>query len=145
MAVFLVQNISYIVEERGLSDAFVGLILVPLVEKCAEHLTAVDEAYDDQTNLALSHILGASIQTALLNTPLVVLVGWGIGVDMSLQFELFHAVVLVLAILVVGAFLRDGKSNWLEGALALLVYVMVAVCAWYYPNPEVAGGTSSEE
>ena len=51
---------------------------MPLVEKAAEHITAIDEAWDDQMNFALSHILGASIQTALLNTPLAVIVGWGL-------------------------------------------------------------------
>lgn len=44
-AVFLVQEIEHIVEERGVSDSFMGLILVPLVEKAAEHLTAIDEAW----------------------------------------------------------------------------------------------------
>lgn len=44
-AVFLVQEIHHIVEERGVSDNFMGLILVPLVEKAAEHLTAIDEAW----------------------------------------------------------------------------------------------------
>lgn len=78
MAVFLVENIEPMVEHHGVSDAFVGLILVPLVEKAAEHITAVDEAWDDQMNFALSHVLGASIQTALLNTPLAVVVGWGL-------------------------------------------------------------------
>lgn len=43
-AVFLVEQIPYIVE-RGVPDNFMGLILVPLVEKAAEHLTAVDEAW----------------------------------------------------------------------------------------------------
>ena len=54
---------------------------------------------------------------------------------MSLNFEMFHAVVLILAILVVGGFLRDGKSNYLEGALCFFVYVLIAVAAFYYPNP----------
>lgn len=145
MAIFLVQNIDYIVRERGVSDAFVGLILLPLVEKAAEHLTAVDEAWDDQMNFALSHVLGASIQTALLNTPLVVLVGWGLDVNMSLDFELFNAVVLILAILVVGGFLRDGKSNYLEGSLCVFVYVLIAVAAFYYPNPLEPEETASSE
>jgi calcium/proton exchanger cax len=78
LAIGLVEHIPAIVE-RGVSDAFVGLILVPLVEKAAEHLTAVDEAWDNQMNLALSHVLGATIQTALFNAPLVVIVGWGLG------------------------------------------------------------------
>ena len=138
MAIFLVLQIEKIVEDHGVSDAFVGLILVPLVEKAAEHITAVDEAYDNSMNLALSHVLGASVQTALLNTPLVVIVGWGMNIPMSLNFEVFNAVVLILAILVVGGFLRDGKSNYLEGVLCIFVYVLIAVAAFYYPSPETS-------
>lgn len=144
MAVLLVEEIPTI-KERGVSDSFLGLILVPIVEKAAEHITAVDEAYDNQMNFALSHVLGASIQTALLNTPLVVLVAWGLGIDLSLNFEIFNAVVLILAIIVVGSFLRDEKSDYLEGALCVFVYILIAVTAWYYPDPEVEGGTASAE
>lgn len=105
-----------------------------------EHLTSVDEAWDNQMNFALAHVLGASIQTALLNTPLVIIVGWGIGVSMDLKFEIFDAVCLILAILVVGSFLRDGKSNYLEGVLCIMVYFIIAISAFYYPNPPGHGG-----
>ncbi|KAG8631714.1 hypothetical protein KVT40_000854 [Elsinoe batatas] len=135
IAIFLVQQIPYMVEEAGISDAFLGLILVPLVEKAAEHLTAVDEAYDNQMNYALSHVLGASIQTAFLNTPLVVLVAWGLKINFALNFEMFDAIMLILAILVIGGFLRDGKSNYLEGALCVFIYILIAVAAFFYPNP----------
>jgi len=145
MAVFLVKEIHYLVEDRHVSDAFVGLILIPVVEKAAEHITAVDEAYDNQMNFALSHVLGASIQTALLNTPLVIIVGWGLNVEMNLNFELFDSVVIILAIIVVGNFLRDEKSDYLEGALCVFVYIIIAVCAFYYPNPLVEGGNSGSE
>lgn len=143
IAVFLVEEIHYVVHDQHISDAFVGLILVPLVEKAAEHLTAIDEAWDNQMNFALSHVLGSSIQTALLNTPLVVIVGWGLGYHMDLNFEAFDAVVLVLAVVVVGNFLRDGKSNYLEGFLCVLVYIIIAICAFYYPNPTTSTGTTS--
>jgi Ca2+:H+ antiporter len=119
-----------------------GLILVPVVEKISEHITAMDEAYDNQMNFALSHVLGASIQTALLNTPLV---GWGLNKEMSLNFELFDAVVLILAVIVVGNFLRDEKSDYLEGCLSVFVYVLIAICAWYYPNPRANHEVSSGE
>ncbi|PGH01197.1 calcium/proton exchanger [Blastomyces parvus] len=133
-AVFLVEEIPPIVE-RGVPDNFMGLILVPLVEKAAEHLVAIDEAWDNQINFALFHCLAPSIQTALFNAPLVVIVGWGLGKDLDLNFEIFMMVMLVLSILVVGNFLRDGKSNYLEGALLVLVYIIIAVTSWYYPNP----------
>ncbi len=137
IAIALVDQIPFLVEERHVSDAFVGLILVPLVEKAAEHLTAIDEAYDNQMNFALSHVLGATLQTALFNAPLVVMVGWGLGKPMGLNFEVFDVVVLLLAIITVGNFLRDQKSNYLEGALCVLVYVAIAVAALYYPNPHL--------
>jgi Ca2+:H+ antiporter len=71
-------------------------------------------------NFALAHVLGASI-------------------------EIFDAVVLILAILVVGGFLRDGKSNYLEGTLCVMVYMIIAISAYFYPNPDHAGGNAGEE
>lgn len=143
IAISLVQQIPYIVE-RGVKDAFVGLILIPLVEKIAEHLLAIDEAYDNQINMAIAHVTGASIQTALLNAPLTVLVGWGLGVGMNYNFAIFDAVALVLAVLTVGSFLRDGKSNYLEGTLCVMMYMIIAICAFYFPNPAGHGGGSHE-
>jgi Ca2+:H+ antiporter len=138
LAVFLVERIEDVVE-AGIPDQFLGLILLPLVEKAAEHLTAIDEAWDGQIvcyflisivipesllintqNFALFHCIGPSIQTALFNAPLVVIVGWFMGKDMDLNFEIFMIVLLVLSIVVVGNFLRDGESNYLEGALLVV-------------------------
>jgi len=135
-AIFLVGEIEYIVADpgNGPTDAFVGLILVPLVEKFAEHLTAIDEAWDNTMNLALSHVLGATLQTVLFNTGLVVVVGWGLGKDMNLDFNSFYVIIVVLAILAVGSFLRDGESTYLEGSVCVLIYILIAVCAYYYPN-----------
>src|SRR5690606_32502365 len=121
----------FLVEERHVSDAFVGLILVPLVEKAAEHLTAVNEAYENQMNFALSHVLGATLQTTLFNAPLIVIVGWGLDKPMGLNFEVFDVVVLLLAIITLGNFLRDQKTNYLEGSLCVLVYIAIAVAALY--------------
>lgn len=134
VAISLVHEIEPLVTEYGVSDSGMGLILVPLVEKFAEHLTAVDEAWDNTMNLALAHVLGATIQTSLFNAPLVVIVAWGLGKDLDLNFDLFNIIVVILAIIVVGNFLKDQKSNYLEGALCVIVYVIIAVAAFYYPN-----------
>jgi Ca2+:H+ antiporter len=93
-------------------------------------------------NFALSHVLGASLQTALFNAPLVVIVSWGLGYRMDFNFEIFDAVVLILSILVIGNFLRDGKSNYLEGVLCVLVYIIIAIAAFFYPDP-IEGESSS--
>lgn len=111
---------------------------------------------DGVINVALYHCLAPSIQTALFNGPLVVIIGWAIGKPMDLNFEIFMIALLLLSILVVGNFLRDGESNWLEGALLVvgfminiskqellltsiqIIYIIIAIAAWYYPNPDVA-------
>ncbi|KAH8587421.1 hypothetical protein B0O99DRAFT_584545 [Bisporella sp. PMI_857] len=143
LLIFLVEEIEHVVES-GVPDQFLGLILLPLVEKAAEHLTAIDEAQDGMINVALYHCLGPSIQTALFNGPLVVVVGWILGKPMDLNFEIFMIALLVLSILVVGNFLRDGDSNWLEGALLVVVYIIIAIASWYYPNPDVATSNGIE-
>lgn len=154
MAVFLVEQIEPVIEGSNVSDAFMGLILVPLVEKFAEHLTAIDEAWDNQMNFALSHVLGATLQTALFNAPLTVIVGWGLdntigsssthNYRMDFEFEVFNLVMLILAILTVGRFLADKKSNYLEGFLLVILYISIAASAYYYPftgvHPAEGGG-----
>jgi len=134
IAIALVDQIPNIVEGRGVSETFMGLILVPLVEKAAEHLTAIDEAWDNTMNIALAHVLGATVQTALFNGPLVIIAAWGLGKDLDLNFDIFTIVVVILSIIVVGNFLKDQKSNYLEGALSVFAYVIIAVAAYYYPN-----------
>jgi Ca2+:H+ antiporter len=124
------------------SITLVTIIAIALVD---EHLTAIDEAWDNQMNFALSHVLGATVQTALFNAPLVVLVGWGLNKPMDLNFDVFNIVVLILSIIVVGNFLRDQKSNYLEGSLCLIVYIIIAVAAYYYPNQLPATTLASEE
>ncbi|KAI4218158.1 MAG: hypothetical protein L6R36_009101, partial [Xanthoria steineri] len=91
LLIHLAEQIEPVVHS-GIPDQFLGLILLPLVEKAAEHLTAIDEAYDGVINVALFHCLGPSIQTALFNGPLVVIVGWILGKPMDLNFEIFMIV-----------------------------------------------------
>ncbi|CAK7228579.1 hypothetical protein SCUCBS95973_006930 [Sporothrix curviconia] len=145
IALALVEEIEPIVNERGVSDAFMGLILVPLVEKAAEHLTAINEAWDNQMNFALAHVLGSTLQTAMFNGPLAVIVGWGLHRPMGLDFELFDMGVLILAIITVGNFLRDQKSNYLEGLLCVIVYIAIAVAAYNYPEVTSSESGTAED
>jgi Ca2+:H+ antiporter len=131
LAINLVGEIPYIVEERGLSESFLGLILVPIVEKAAEHITTVEDACNNHMTAALFHVLGATIHTAMFNTPLVVLIGWAIHRPLDLEFKLFNMVSLILAILVVGSFTKDLRSNYLEGSLCLIVYLLIAVGSYF--------------
>ncbi|KAF4783990.1 calcium/proton exchanger [Colletotrichum scovillei] len=127
LLIFLVRGIEHVIQR---------LLLPPLVEKAAEHLAAIDEAW--VINFALYHCLASSIHPALFDGLLVILVGWALGKPTDLNFEIFMIALLVLSILVVGNFLRDGESNLLEGTLLVVVYTIIAIACWCYPSLDVA-------
>ncbi|KAI0408984.1 Calcium/proton exchanger [Xylaria palmicola] len=117
------------------SEEFIGLILVPIVGNACEHATAVTVAMKDKMDLAIGVAIGSSMQVALFLIPLLVIIGWGVGNnEMTLAFDTFQIVTLFVAVLLVNYLIGDGKSHWLEGVQLIALYVIIAVCAFYYPN-----------
>ena len=116
----------------SVSEEFIGLILLPIVGNAAEHATALTVACKDKMDLAIGVAVGSSMQIALLVLPLSVVLGWIIGTDpvMTLDFDGFQIVVLFVSILLVNYLIQDGKSHWLEGALLMALYLIIAVTAW---------------
>jgi Ca2+:H+ antiporter len=125
------------VKGSGISETFVGLILLPIVGNAAEHVTAVTVAIKDKMDLAIGVSVGSSMQIALLVTPLMVLLGWILGADMSLFFNTFETAILFITVLyepglisrtnsnsIVNYLIADGKSNYLEGGLLMAVYLV---------------------
>ncbi|OMP84504.1 Vacuolar calcium ion transporter [Diplodia seriata] len=132
----MVDNISSVAGDgKGLSETFLGLILLPIVGNAAEHATAVTVAMKDKMDLAIGVAVGSSTQIALLVLPLTVLIGWIIGIDeMNLSFDGFQVAVLFVSVLLVNYLIGDGKSNWLEGMLLMTTYTIIAVAAFVYPD-----------
>lgn len=120
---YLVDSIDSIVERTGVSKTFIGLILIPIVGNAAEHVTAVIVAYKNKMDLAIGVAIGSSLQIALFVTPFLVILGWIMDVEMTLHFKIFETVAFFISGLVVTLLIMDGKSNYLEGALCLGMYV----------------------
>ncbi|ORX49495.1 calcium/proton exchanger [Hesseltinella vesiculosa] len=133
-AEFLVSAIEAVVQQWGITETFVGLILLPIVGNAAEHVTAVTVAWKNKMDLALGVAVGSSMQIALLVTPLMVIIGWGIGVEMSLYFNMYETAVLFIAVIMVNYLIMDGKSNWLEGFMLVAMYITIAISFYYYPD-----------
>ena len=130
-AEFMVDGISAVTTEGGLSEEFVGLILLPIVGNAAEHATAVTVAIKDKMDLAIGVAVGSSMQVSLFLLPLLIIIGWGMGAEeMTLAFDTFQIVVLFLSVLLVNYLIGDGESHWLEGVLLICLYIIIAVCAW---------------
>lgn len=120
---YLVGSIDSIVEKTGMSKTFIGLVLIPIVGNAAEHVTAVVVAYKDKMDLSIGVAIGSSLQIALFVTPFLVILGWIMGVEMTLHFQTFETVAFFISGLVVTLLIQDGKSNYLEGGMCLGMYV----------------------
>jgi len=127
MAEILVGSISHAAEEYHLPTLFIGVILVPFFGNAAEHFTAITVAGKNKMDLSVGIAIGSSIQIALFVTPLMVLMGWALGVPMTLQFGSFETLVTFLAVLIANFIIQDGKTNWLEGAMLLITYGIIAI------------------
>jgi Ca2+:H+ antiporter len=128
----LVGSTEEAIKDIGLSEVFVGLIVVPIIGNAAEHSSAVMMAMRNRMDLAVSIAVGSSAQVALLIAPVLVFVGLAIGQPMDLAFSAFEVVSVALAVAVANSVVRDAESHWLEGAFLLLVYVMLGVAFFYY-------------
>ncbi|KAH0536029.1 hypothetical protein FGG08_007078 [Glutinoglossum americanum] len=134
-AEFMVGSIDALSETGNISKTFIGLILLPIVGNAAEHATAVTVAIKDKMDLAIGVAVGSSMQIALLVVPLIVVLGWILGIhDMTLYFDGFQIAVLFVAVLLVNYLIQDGKSHWLEGVLLMSTYLIISIAAWFYPS-----------
>jgi Ca2+:H+ antiporter len=127
----LVHATEAVVRASGLSELFLGLIVIPIIGNAAEHAAAVVVARRGHTDLALHIALGSSTQVALFVAPLLVLAGVVLGRPMNLVFTSFEVVILGLASLIVTVIALDGESHWFEGVQLLAVYALVAVAVWF--------------
>ncbi|KZF24884.1 vacuolar H+/Ca2+ exchanger [Xylona heveae TC161] len=133
-AEYLVDSIDSIVETSHISKTFIGLVLLPIVGNAAEHVTAVVVAIKNKMNLAIGVAIGSSMQIALLVTPFLVILGWIMDRPMTLHFQTFETVVFFLSVLVTNYLIQDGKSNYLEGAMLLGTYIIIALAFYIYPD-----------
>ena len=130
-AEYLVDSIEGISQASHLSERFIGMIILPIVGNAAEHVTAVFAAMRNKMDLAVGVALGSSMQIALFVTPFLVIVAWGLGTPLVLNFPVFDTSVLFVTILIVNQMIGDGETNWLEGFMLLLCYTIVAILYYY--------------
>jgi Ca2+:H+ antiporter len=124
---FLVGAVEPVVESLGVSELFLGIIIIPLVGNVAEHIVGVQVAYKNKMDLSLAISLGSSMQIALFVAPLLVFISLIFGREMTLYFSVFEVAALTLSVMLASLISVDGKSNWLEGAQLLAVYIILGM------------------
>jgi Ca2+:H+ antiporter len=133
MSEILVGAIEPTAADWGLTDIFIGVMLVPLVGNIAEHFVAVQVAAANKMDLSIGIAVGSGLQIALFVTPVLVLVGWIIGTPMTLVFNNFELAALIGATLIAVLISVDGESNWLEGAQLISLYAILGLAFYFVP------------
>ena len=132
MSEVLVGSISEASESVGLSEFFIGVIVVAIVGNAAEHWVAVLVAHKNKMDLAVNIAMGSAAQIALFVGPLLVIASFVIGPEpMALVFNGFELGGVLLAILIANLVTRDGESNWFEGVQLLGLYAILGIAFFY--------------
>jgi len=128
MSEILVDSISEAAETLGLSEFFIGVIVVAIVGNAAEHWVAVLVAIKDKMDLAVNIAIGSSAQIALFVAPVLVLMSFLLGPHpMALVFNGFELGGILLAIIIANHVTNEGESTWYEGLQLLCVYVVLGI------------------
>jgi Ca2+:H+ antiporter len=129
----LIGAVEPVVETLGLTEFFLGIIIIPLVGNIAEHLVAVQVAIKNKMELSLAVSLGSSLQIALFVAPALVFISLLFGQTLLLVFNPLELIGLFAASIVAALIALDGESNWLEGAMLLAVYLFVGLAFFFLP------------
>ncbi|MEO8027238.1 MAG: calcium/proton exchanger [Bryobacteraceae bacterium] len=131
----LVGSVEATAHAFGMSQVFVGVIVVAIVGNAAEHSTAVLVARKNRMDLSLGIAIGSSLQIALFVAPLLVLLSLFIGpTPMDLVFTPAEVLAVGLSVYITGQIVGDGRSNWLEGVQLLAVYLILGLMFFFLPE-----------
>jgi Ca2+:H+ antiporter len=128
MSELLVGSIEHAAKSVGLSQFFIGVVVVAIVGNAAEHWVAVLVALKNKMDLAVNIAVGSSAQVALFVTPVLVFLSFVIGPHpMALVFNGYEVAAMLLAVIIANFTTQEGESNWFEGLQLLGVYVVLGV------------------
>ncbi|HLO35483.1 MAG TPA: calcium/proton exchanger [Candidatus Deferrimicrobium sp.] len=122
----LVGAIEPVVDALGLTAFFVGVVVLPVIGNLAEQLVAVQLAWKNRMEFSMAVSYGASLQVALFVAPALVILGVLTGHQMDLAFAPLEVAAVGAAVGISALIALDGESNWLEGALLVIVYLILA-------------------
>ncbi|MFL6529738.1 MAG: calcium/proton exchanger [Chthoniobacterales bacterium] len=131
---FLVGTIESVRTTVGITETFVGVIVVAIVGNAAEHSTAVVMAMKNKMDLSVGIAIGSSLQIALFVAPVLVFLSYAFGRPMDLEFSLPEIFAVVASIYILFQICGDGETNWIEGIQLLSVYVILGVLFFYLPE-----------
>ncbi|HEX5395543.1 MAG TPA: calcium/proton exchanger [Candidatus Limnocylindria bacterium] len=130
----LVATLEPAVASLGVSEFFIGIIVIPLIGHLAEHVVGVTLAYKNKMDFSLITSIGSATQIALFAVPVLVFFGLLVGQPLTLVFTPLEVVAVGVGVLIAGFIALDGRSNWVEGLQLVSVYLILAL-AFFFLTP----------
>ena len=134
MAEILVGAVDKAGEQLGMTKIFMGVIVVAIVGNAAEHSTAILMAMKNKVDLALNIAVGSTLQIALFVAPVLVFVSAFSSHPLDLWFTTMEVAAVMIAVTIAWLISHDGESNWFEGAMLLMVYLILAIAFFFVPK-----------
>jgi len=129
----LVGVIEPVVSGLGVSEFFLGIILIPIIGNAAEHLVAVQFAGQNKIALSVEIAVSSSLQIALLVAPILVFLSLALGHPLTLIFNTFELLALIAGVIIAALVSADGESSWLEGAALIGIYLILGLAFFLLP------------
>ena len=134
---FLVGTIEAVRHSLGITEVFVGVIVVAIVGNAAEHSTAIVMAVKNKMDLSVGIAIGSSLQVALFVAPVLVFLSYFMGRPMNLEFSMPEIFAVVASVYIIFQISGDGETNWIEGVQLLSVYLILAILFFYLPEAHI--------
>jgi Ca2+:H+ antiporter len=130
-AEILVKGVEGAALSLGMTQTFVGVIIIAIITNIAEKANAIHFAMQDKLDIAIEIGLSSAIQIALFVVPILIFISEIFGYGFSLVFSMFEIIAVMFAVMIVNYLSSDGRCNWLEGAQLLSVYLILAIAFFF--------------
>ncbi|MEX2460906.1 MAG: calcium/proton exchanger [Paenibacillaceae bacterium] len=124
---WLVGTLDQFSEKFGLSELFVGAFLIAIIGNAAEHSAAIMMALKNKMGASVEIAIGSSLQIALFVAPLLVIISFFMGETMNMVFTTYELVAIGVSVFIAKSISQDGSTNWFEGVLLLVVYLILGI------------------
>ena len=133
MSELLVGSIEPVVAIFGWTELFIGVIFVAIIGNAAEHTSAITMAMKNKMDLAIQISIGSATQIVMFVMPILILASLFFQTQMSIVFNTFELIVIVLSVMIANLVIEDGETNWFEGLQLVIAYVIIAVAFYLHP------------
>lgn len=124
---WLVSTLDVFTTQFGMSELFIGAFIIAIIGNAAEHSAAVILAMKNKMSAAVEIAIGSSLQIAMFVAPVIIITSFFMGQTMNIVFTTFELIAIGVAVFIANSISRDGQTNWYEGVMLLMVYIILGV------------------